>query len=187
MKEKVLRIFAIIVIAIICFALLVGGANFYQSYIYHHPLEKELTKIEGLEVIELEQNKNRLVLEVQFNSREKLRQGFYLLLEHLQEQKKNKLEDCVLKINNASPNQELVSFIKKAKLSIYEAISTGHFTALPEQLTALAQQDNLTYDLEVDQQFIFVTVKKGENFAHLIINRGEIPLKIVTMGGGEFL
>ncbi|MGI6589020.1 MAG: hypothetical protein ACOX2N_09750 [Peptococcia bacterium] len=186
MTDKILRIFIIIVIGIIFFGLLVGGTHFYQKFIYQNPLEKALTKIEGIKVVELKQDKNHLVMELEFNSPEGLRKNFYLLLEQLQEQKINDLEHCLIKIKNTSYNEELANFLKEAKLPLYEAINTGHFTALPEQLTVLSQKDKLTYDLEIDKQFIFITVNKGESFAHLVINNGDSPLKIITIGGEEY-
>jgi hypothetical protein len=189
MAQKILRIFTIIVIGVASFGLLVGGTSFYQRFIYSNPLEKALMKMEEIEVLQFEQNKNSLFLAVQFNVPERLQPNFYLLLEQLQGQKKNKLDHCVLEIKNTLNNKELVNFFKAAKIPLYEAINTGHFIALSEQLTALSQKDKITYDLKMDNQFIFITAHKGEDFAHLVINRnsGELPLQIITTMGEEYL
>lgn len=186
MTQKILRIFTIIVIGITVFGLLAGGTYFYQKFIYTNPLEKKLTKIEGVEVVEFEQSKKSLSIMVQFKAQERLQPNFYLLLDQLQGQKKNDLEHYVLKIKN-TPNVELASFLQAAKLPIYEAIRTGHFTALPEQLTPLSQKEKITYNLEIDNQFIFVTANKGGAFAHMVINSGELPLRIITTMGEEYL
>lgn len=187
MQRKILRIFAIMLIGFLCFGVLTLFVNFYQSHFYQHPLEKELTQIEGLEITKFNQEKNGLFLEISFNSRENLRANFYALLKASQTQKGVDLKNCVWQINNKKTEPELSDYIKKAKLIVYEAISTGHFTVLPEQLALLAQASDLTYDWAVDPHFVFITVSKEEYFAHLVVKRGDFPLEIITMWGEEYL
>lgn len=187
MKKKIVRIFTIIVIGMVSFLLLLGIVHFYQNYVYEHPLEKELLKISGLEFITLEENDNLFSLEIEFNSPENYRQNFYCLLEYLQGEKKIRLENFLLKINNNSADQELVTFLKKAKLPLYEAIKTGHFTVLPEQLANFVPEDKFHYYLEVDQQYIFLSAQKDEKFANLIISNEAAPLQVITLEKGGYL
>jgi hypothetical protein len=182
MWNKVLRIFAIVVIGLLCFAFLYGGTYFYRHYFYEHPLEKDLACLEGIELLEFVPTKEQVLLKVEFKDIQGLRNRFYTLLECLH---KEKINNYNLQINNSFSTPFLSAFIKQAKLPIYEAISTGNFTVLPEHLNVLSKNE-LKYDLEVDDQFVFLTVEKGTDFAHLVICRESLPIKIVTLEGVEF-
>jgi len=184
--QKIFRIFTIIVISITTLCLLLGGTYFYQKFIYTDPLEKTVQEMKEVEVFQVEQRKDRLLIDVQFSGREKLQSSFYLLLDQLERQKKFEKNKLVIKINNAA-DEETVEFLKLVKLPVYEAISTGHFTDLPNQLMALAEKTGITYDLEIDNQFIFVTAHKKGVSAHLVISRGELPFKVITTMGEEYL
>ena len=186
LSQKIFRIFTIIVISIATLCILVGGTYFYQKFIYTDPLEKTVQKMKEVEVFQVEQRKDQLLVDVRFSRQEKLQSSFYLLLDQLERQKKIADNKLVIKINNAA-DEETVEFLKLAKLPIYEAMSTGHFTGLPNQFLALTEKTGVTYDLAIDNQFIFVTAHKKDVSAHLVISRGEIPFKIITTIGGEFL
>lgn len=187
MPQKILRIFTIIVIGITSFGLLVGGSFFYKHYIYTNPLEEALNEIQTLEISEFEQREKSLFITVHFNSKEGLQPSFYHLINQIQEQNNNSLENCVVKIKNNSNNEELVKFLKEAKFPIYEAMNTGNYTALPQQLSSLSLEDEITFALEMDDQYIFVTANKGEEFAHLVINDGDVPYRVITTMGEKYL
>jgi len=187
MAEKILRIFTIIVIGITSFGLLIGGSYIYKQFIFTDPLEKSLLKMETVKISDFTQNEKSLYLTAEFNSSEELQPNFYLLINQIQEERNNSLENCVVEIKNNTHNKELASFLKAAKLPLYEAINTGLFTALPEQLASLSQEDKITYDLELDNQFIFITANIGNDYAHLIINNRDNPLKLITTIGEEYI
>lgn len=186
MSQRILRIFTMIVMGITTFCILIGGTYFYQKFIYTNPLEKAVSKIGGVGLFQVEQEKDRLLINVQFNAQEKIRPNFYFLLDQLEGQKKSNLSNVSIKIQNPS-NEKLGNFLKTVKLPIYEAISTGQFTKLTDQLTALSETEQVTYELEMDNQFIFITANKGGVFAHMVINRGDSAFKLITMMGEEYL
>jgi len=187
MSRKILRIFTIIAIGITSFGLLVGGTYLYDSYIYTNPIEEALREMETIDIIQFEENDTSLNVTAHFNSQEGLQASFYSLLNKIEEQKNSSVVNCVVNIKNNSNNEELAKFLKAAKLPIYEAINTGHYTALPQQLTALSHKEEINYVLEMDNQFLFVTVNKGEDYAHLVINSGDLPYRITTTMGEEFV
>ena len=187
MSRKILRIFTIIAIGITSFGLLVGGTYLYDRYIYTNPIEEALSQMESIEISQFEENANSIYITAHFNSQEGLQSNFYNLLNKIEEQKNNSVVNYVVNIKNNSNNEEFAKFLKAAKLPIYEAINTGHYTALPQQLTALSQNEEINYDLEIDNNFIFVTINKGEDYAHLVINSEDSPYRIVTTMGEEFV
>lgn len=187
MSRRILRIFVIIVIGITSFGLLVGGTYLYDSYIYVNPIEKALSEIETVEICHFEESDTSLYITAHFNSQKGLQPSFYNLLNKIEEQKSNSVVNCVVNIKNNSNNKELAKFLKAAKLPIYEAINTGHFTALPQQLTVLSQNEEIDYELEMDNQFVFVTANKGDEYAHLVINSRDLPYRIITTMGEEYV
>ena len=187
MSRKILRIFTIIAIGITSFGLLVGGTYLYNRYIYVNPIEEALSEIETVEISHFEESETSLYITAHFNSQKGLQPNFYNLINEIENQKNNSVVNCVVNIKNNSNNEELAKFLKTAKLPIYEAINTGHFTALPQQLTALSPNEEINYDLEMDNQFVFVTVNQGEDYAHLVINCGDLPYRIITTMGEEYV
>ncbi|MDD2401114.1 MAG: hypothetical protein PHI90_02225 [Clostridia bacterium] len=158
----------------------------YQKYIYTNPLEDAIEKVAGIGEFEVEKSKNQLLVSVRFATNNSLRSNFYLLLKELEIPKMGSSNEMTIQINNIS-DTELERFLKNAKLPIYEAICTGYFTTLPAHLNILSQQEELEYDLEIDNQFIFINASKNDKFAHMIINREQISFNIINMVGDEYI
>jgi hypothetical protein len=181
-----MRIFTIIVIGITTLSILLGGTYYYQKYIYTNPLEDAVRKINVVNSFQIERDRNRLLISVQFNDKDKLRPNFYRLLDQLEGQKAGSLNNLTIRINNSS-NDKMANFLKDAKLPVYEAISTGHFTALPGQLNDLSNKEHVKYNLDIDSKFIFITTNFNGKSAQMIIERGETNLDIINTMGGEYL
>lgn len=186
MSPKFTRVFAIVISGILTFVLLIGGTLLYQKYVYADPLEASVTKLPTVSSFKMEQSNSRSKVSVEFNVHEKLKGSFYLLLDQLEQQSARSLDNLTVEIVN-QPDAALETFLQEARLPIYEAISTGHFTAIPDQLTKIAQPMQISYDLELDNHFVFLTANHQDRAAHLIISRGNSPLIIVNTMGGEYL
>lgn len=186
MSQKIFRIFTIIVISIASLGVLIGGTYLYENFIYTNPLTKTVQKMQNVESFAIEQSKDSLIIEVQFNQQAKLRPSFYQLLSEVEHQKKTATDNLVVKIKNSS-SKEVASFLRAGKLPIYEAISTGEFTQLTGKLNALAEKEEITFDLDLDQEYIFLTAYKEGKVGYQIIKRTETPLNVFTMMGGEYI
>jgi len=184
MSQKIFRIFTIIVISVATLCALIGGTYFYENFLYTNPLEKTVAQMKGVEVFTVEHTKDRLLIKVQFNQEDKLRPSFYQLLHEVQQLNKNDLNNLVININNDF-DQEIASFMQAAKLPIYEALSTGQYTQLPEELALLAEKEELTYELDLDQQYIFLTAYQDGQVGHQVIMRTETPFSVFTTMGEE--
>jgi hypothetical protein len=186
MSQKILRIFTIIVISIATLTVLIGGTYFYENFLYTNPLEKTVAQMNGVEVFAVEHTKERMLIKVQFNQEEKLRTSFYQLLHEVEQLNKNDLNNLVIEINNDF-EQEIASFLQASKLPIYEALSTGEYTQLPEKLASLMEKEELTYELDLDQQYIFLTAYKDGQIGHQVIMRTETPFSVFTTMGEEYI
>ncbi|MGI6533308.1 MAG: hypothetical protein ACOX23_01635 [Peptococcia bacterium] len=192
MSQKLWRIFTIIVISVTTLSLFVGGTYFFERFIYTNPLEKTVAQLDGVEQFTVQQNKEQLLIEVQFKQEGKLRPSFYQLLEEVERQNKLANTDLIIKIAN-SPDQDLGTFLQSGKLPIYEAISTGEFTRLPEKLTALSRQKGISYELDLDEQYVFLTAQKDGKTGYQVIKRAEkasdteTPISVFTIMGEEYL
>lgn len=186
MSQKLLRIFTIIGTALLTLGLLIGGSYLYQKVLYTDPLESTITGIPAIGSFQMERGHSRSKIKVQFNVNDKLRANFYLLLDQLENQSANDLQNVTLEISNVD-DVILERFLTDSRLPIFEALSTGQFTELPSNLQSIAEGHGVTYDLEVDNNFIFLTGINGNKTAHIAINRGSSPLNIVNTMGGEYL
>lgn len=186
LTQKMIRVLTIIGIAIITTGVLLGSNLIYNKLIYTNPLEASVRNMPSVGDFQVEKLNSRSKIRVQFNVEKKLKSSFYHLLDHLESQALNKTGQMTLEISN-QPDENLNRFLLEARLPIQEALSTGQFTVLPAALKLLADKNQVKYDLEVDNYFVFITVAKGTKSAHLVINRGNSPLNVVNTMGGEYL
>lgn len=167
-------------------ALLIGAAYLYNKVIYTTPLENSLSKIASVGSFQVNSISNSSKITAQFTSDEKLRSNFYVLLDQLEGQKYNSLDQLTIEISNTEEVM-LRDFLTKARLPIFEAISTGKFSELPSYLDKIVSETPIEYSLEIDNNFIFITSKADGIYAHMVINRGQSPLNIINTMGGEYL
>jgi len=185
LSQKLRKAFTVLVVSLATLGILMGSTYVYNRLSFTNPLESNVTKLPAIGSFKVEKINSRSKVTVQFNVTTKLRTNFYQMLDQLQSQA-NKLANLTVEINN-QPNEQLGGFLNEARLPIHEAISTGKFTSLPKELEQLAAVMQVHYDLELDNDFIFLTVSEGGETAHLIINRGNSALQIVNTMGGEYL
>lgn len=185
MSQKLKKVITVIVVSLATLGVLMGSTFVYNRLIVTNPLESTVTKLPAVGAFKVEKLNSRSKITVQFNVAAKLRTNFYQMLDQLQNQA-NKLANLTVEIHNQS-NEQLGDFLTEARLPIHEAISTGKFTTLPEELDQLAAQKQVQYDLELDNDFVFLTVSQGSETAHLIVNRGSSVLQVVNTMGGEYL
>ena len=186
MSQKIIRILAIVLTGILTLGILVGATYLYNKLVYTNPLEASVAQMKAIGSFRVEQFNSRSKIKVQFNVREKLRANFYLLLDQLEGQSKKNLNNLTLEISNP-PDKELYAFLTKARLPVFEAISTGKFTELPARLDELSLNVPVKYELEIDNRFVFITACSGEASAHMVIDRGNTTLLIINTMGGEYL
>ncbi|QNB45699.1 hypothetical protein BR63_04865 [Thermanaerosceptrum fracticalcis] len=186
MSQKLLRFFTTILIGFITLAVLVGGTYFYNKLVFTEPLEAAVTKLPSVSAFKFEQVNSRSKITVQFKDSQRLRDSFYQLLDQMEKQSPKNLAHLTVEIAN-TPNAALEKFLTDSRLPIFEALSTGKFTELPNHLTSLAQKNSVTYMLDLDNNFIFLTAKDEQQTAHIIINRGSSPIQIINTMGGNYL
>ncbi|MGB3972854.1 MAG: hypothetical protein WBL58_01645 [Peptococcia bacterium] len=185
MVQKLKKVLTTFLISLATFALLVAGTYAYNRIALTKPLEDKVTKIPAIGAFSYEKLNSAEKIVVEFTEPDKLRTSFYQLLNEIQEQTVAS-GDLIIEINNIE-NNSLASFFKEARLPIHEAISTGEFVALPQQLDKMVSERQVQYNLEVDSDFIFLSAIDGPNSAYLVIKCSDLPLTVITTMGGEYL
>lgn len=186
LSQKGLKILIIVTVCMITLALLIGATYLYTKVFYTDPLESALSDIASIGTFKVEQLQTHSKIMVNFTVGEKLRSNFYLLLDQLKGQKNTNLENITIDLSN-NEDTTLQSFLKRARLPVYEVISTGQFSELPLYFEVIKAEIPVEYNLEIDNDFIFITATSGDNFAHMVINRGNSPLNVINTMGGEYL
>ncbi len=186
MSQKLLRFVTTILVGFLTLGILVGGTYFYNKLVFTEPLEAAVAKLPSVGAFKFEQTNSRSKITVQFKDPRRLRDSFYQLLDQMAKQSSKNLTNLTVEIAN-TPNAALEKFLMESRLPIFEALSTGKFTELPNHLTVLAERNSVTYTLDLDNNFIFLTAKDGQQTAHIIINRGNSPIQIINTMGGNYL
>lgn len=180
-----MRILTIAVTATLTLVLLIGGSSVYKKIIYTNPLETSLSNMPAVTSFAIEKYSSHDKLKVNFNDKGKLKANFYNLLDQLETQSKH-INDLTVEISNKE-NPQLGKILSSSQLPIYEAISTGKYSQLTDDLTKLSTELNLEWEVEMDDNFIFLTTRTKDNYAHMIIKRGNSPLNVINTIGGEYL
>lgn len=186
MSQKIMRVLTIVIIGFLTLGILVGATYLYNKLVYTNPLEASVTKMSSIGSFKVEQFNSRSKITVQFNIREKLRANFYLLLDQLEYQSTKSMNSLTIEISN-TPDEDLRTFLTMSRLPVFEAISTGKFTELPAQLDNICVNTPVKYELEIDNNFVFITACTKDASAHMAINREDTPLLIINTMGGEYL
>lgn len=186
MTSKYFRIAAAILAGSLTLGILIGGNYLWHKIFYTNPIEASVAQISDIKSFEIEHSQLQAKVRVQFREECNLKTTFYALLGELKSQMSN--SSSVLKIEVANePAKELKSFLREAQFPIYEAISTGKYTQLPSLLSEMADQKQIHNQIEIDDNFIFLTVHKNGQIGHLIIKRSDFPLEIINTMGGDYI
>lgn len=186
MSQKVIRILISAAAGLLTLVILVGFTYVYDTIVYTNPLESSLNGSASIGSFTIEQLQERARIKIEFAQAQKLRSNFYLLLDNLEGQKFKAAEQITIEITNEE-DELLKQFLTQARLPVFEAISTGKFSEMPANLEKIKEEIPVEYDLEIDNNFVFVTVFSGDKFAHMVINRGSSPLVVVNTMGGDYL
>ncbi len=71
--------------------------------------------------------------------------------------------------DTASP--ELVYLFNRLRIAAEEAIMTGQFTVLEQRVGALAGGEGVAWDLSVDRDFVYVSLRTGDHVLRRVISR----------------
>ncbi len=180
-----MRILTILVTAVLTLVLLIGGSSVYKKIIYTNPLEASLSNMPAVTSFAIEKYSSHEKLKVNFSDQGKLKANFYNLLDQLETQS-NRVNNLTIEISNNKDSQ-LEKILSSSQLPIYEAISTGKYSQLTENLAKISTGQNLEWEVEMDDKFIFLTTRTKDNYAHMVIKRADSPLTVINTIGGEYL
>jgi hypothetical protein len=186
LSQKVIRMLVMTTTGLLTLALMVGATYLYTKVFYTNPLESSLNDLASIGSFKVEQLQAHSKIKVDFTLDDKLRSNFYILMDQLEGQKYKDLEQITIEVSN-NEDTILRSFLTKARLPVFEAISTGKFSELPSYFEIIKAEIPVEYNLEIDSNFIFITATSGETSAHMVINRGNSPLNVINTMGGEYL
>lgn len=186
MSQKLRRVFTVFLVSMATLGILLGGTFAYNKLALSKPLEANVSKLPAVGSFQFEKLNSGSKITVSFNVSRKLRTNFYQMLDEIEGYVSGQQNRLTIEISNEA-HEQLGDFLRDARLPVHEAISTGEFTDLPGQLEQLAGKYQVSYDLEVDSDFIFLSAGAEERTANLVINRGGLDLQIITTMGGEYL
>lgn len=84
-----------------------------------------------------------------------------------------------------APNQDLLELFQRVQIALEEAVMTGEFTALESRVQSLAEVADVSWELGLDRDFIYLSLAQGASTLRRIISRGsgEGMIRVYTDGG----
>jgi len=160
----------------VCFtlAVLFGGQLLWQKFIVAQPLDKAFLNINGVAETTLDnQGKNGepVKIHVTLQNADNLAKTY----DELNNQAKTVLGKKPFKIViHDSRSAELEQFNYEIQYMVQEAIVTGHFSAMEENLAAKARENNLHLQIYVDGDNVYLqTAKETAQMYVIVPRRGE--------------
>lgn len=150
MKQRILRIS---LVGILVFGLLVGGQILYRNNWVNGQLSQNSSQIGGVISAQVITDNNQKVLEVTTDQVQNLAKVGQQL-EIIAGKYPIRLKD--------QRTPELESLLNQMKFPIEEAIARGNYTQMEETLQHLASQAEVSLELSMDSEGIYVNLTQGQ-------------------------
>ncbi|NLJ80812.1 MAG: hypothetical protein GX335_07300 [Firmicutes bacterium] len=172
-----------ILVFLITLTLGLGAAYFVQQVQVIGPLLEELESIEGIEEVSLRrrglgrQAKKRIRLKINNEV------PIAMVFGHVQHVLEEAGGEFVLQVED-SANPMLWEAFQSIQIPLEEAIMTGRFTLLEEEVKARAENLGTKWALALDRQYIYLVLENEDGVLQRIISRGPEENKIQVWAGG---
>lgn len=166
MKNSEFRIAVAILTLIIVFGLLWGGFTAYKKLAIEEPLTESLQKIEAVSSVSVNKEKN-YTIEVKLKKVEDIQQVYESLITTIEGTLKKDNYNLVI---GDSEDETLKDWYKKLQPAIYESLANNEFVKLEETLAKTVNND-VTYKLFVDEDYLYIQLFKGDSYMYKILAR----------------
>ncbi|OEH84816.1 hypothetical protein BHU72_08260 [Desulfuribacillus stibiiarsenatis] len=162
---KKMRIYLILISFIVTTATLTLGFYAHQHYLVIQPIEKVLDTMGGIESYEINVTRKSKNIIVTMKS-EQFMEDYNAIHTALNEHLSNQAFVITLKDNR---DELLTTYLNDISFQLFEAIETKQYTLLQ----ALNQDKNTTFvmKVEIDEKFIYLNLKNGDNYLYELIPR----------------
>ncbi len=163
------RLGVMILALVVTVALLTFGKTVYQENFIAKPLAEVLKNNKDVKQIQVLTTKKQLEVVVELDWTEQLPQIHTALERQVEAQLGDKSYELILK---DSRGEELVPIFNGINIYLQEAMSRGNFAEMDGAIkTYMNEQSGVSYQMNVDMKYVYVSLKKGEHFLYEILPR----------------
>lgn len=169
MKNGQIKIITVLIVLGVTLGLLLFMQRFYTNSFVEKPVIVELQKIAFVDKVEVNKAKGFYEFNVQIKQAGNVQYEYNKVDSVIKENIKGK--DYQLNLKDKT-DPHLDKAMELMELSIYEAMAKNNYMWLDETIRHMAQQDNFTYKLFIDDQRLYIQLADGKHFRYEIIERG---------------
>lgn len=165
-----LRLLPVVVSIVVSATVLFGGYFAYQSVAMENPLQKVVTSIPGVELVTIDLGGSVAHLDLKLAAGTNLRDVY----QKIEQEGASVLENKDLQIKvvgEASPRLE--QWWSSALFEVAQAMETKQYAQIPKSLQnmAAATGGELTVSTEMDEKYVYITLKDGELSKYIMLPR----------------
>lgn len=177
MNLRGFKVLKALVVFVIVIALGLGFQYIHRQRAVINPLAQRLENIPGISQVSVAPG----ILKKHSQTVINLNTDFHVPLSMTFGQLRATLQDAggnyTIKLENNS-DDTLWQVFQQIQIMVEEAIMTGEFTVLEQKVEAVAIQEEISSELALDREFIYLRLKNGPNFLQKVISRGVEDMKI---------
>jgi hypothetical protein len=165
-----LRLLPVLLSIVVSATVLFGGYFAYHSVAMENPLQKVVTSIPGVELVKIDLGGTQALIELKLATGTNLRDVYHTIEQNGASVLSSK--ELTIKVTGeASPRLE--QWWSSALFEVAQAMETKQYAQIPRALQNLAEAtgNGLTVSTEMDDKFVYITLKDGELSKYIMLPR----------------
>ena len=159
---------------VITLAVLFAGQTMWLKYAVATPMDKFLNSVDGVDSVKISERSTPLIIDVTLKDVKDLSKTYDSLLGKINETAGAKKYKLAL---HDSRSGELENFYGSIHYAVQEAIVTGHFNAMAEQITAKAEDQRIKSEVWVNAKNIYIQLEKNGAQMYEVVPRQNVEVK----------
>ena len=159
---------------LITLAVLFAGQTMWLKYAVANPMDKSLHSIDGVDRVTLSEHSTQLMIDVTLKDVKDLSKTYDCLLGKINDTAGTKKYQLTF---HDSRSSELEDFYNSIQYAVQEAIATGHFTAMVEQITAKADDEKIKAKVWINGKNIYMQLEKNGAQMYEVVPRQKVEVK----------
>lgn len=173
-----LRLAPVLITSLLSVTLLFGGFFIYRHFALQEPLQKIVSRYDGVNKSHITINRSEVTLKLDLKPGTKLRE----LVQYVSKEGKSVIDGRKLTLDvDQNSNELLDEYWDKALFSVAEAMESSKYTIIPTKLDELKEQyshyKGVKASTEIDDNNVYVSLSNGDKTKFIIL-----PRKPATLG-----
>lgn len=159
---------------VVTLAILFGGQTLWLKYAVAKPLDKFFYSIDGVENVQISDTSAQLSIDVTLKDVKELPKTYDSLSQGIRNVVGNKNYKLVV---HDSRNSELEGFYQAIHYYVQEAIATGRYSTMVEQIKGKADSQGIKANVWVDAKNVYLQLEKNGVQMYEIVPRPLVEVK----------